>query len=193
MPRAYNPNQICRMLSVGRDTVMRWLKDGKLRSYQIPFSNHRKVLHDDLEAFCKEHGMHFAFEPLVRLPNKREMAKSVIACGIDPSMSRQLKKLLNEEGFDLIVVEDVEQVFAMASRDKVFGVLLDMAIGRRAVMLAGKQVAGMKRRIMQVALVYADQEDESQERASDFFTVVHQPADVSRVAQLLTASRRPNQ
>jgi excisionase family DNA binding protein len=190
MPRAFNPNQICKMLSVGRDTVTKWLNEGVLRSYVIPFSNHRKVLHDDLEQFCKEHGLAFAFEPLAELPRKHRKRKAVVACGIEPQMAKQLKPLI-ETCCDFVTVEHVEQVFAMAQRDKVCGICLDMALGRRRVLMAGKQILGMRREIMRCVLVYANHEDEAEESAYDTFNVViAMPADVNRLAQVLTASRQ---
>src|SRR5882672_10738013 len=103
MPRAYNILQAAKMLSVARPVVLGWIDNGQLRAYRIPFTTRRKILHDDLEAFCREHGISFAFEPLRALP-RNVTRKAAVLVGLDPSMVKQLRPLLEDQHVDAIVI-----------------------------------------------------------------------------------------
>jgi two-component system response regulator RpaA len=52
--RVYTTGQIAKMLSMAPRTISRFIDDGKLKGFQIPGSNHRRVAHNDLITFCKE-------------------------------------------------------------------------------------------------------------------------------------------
>jgi excisionase family DNA binding protein len=189
MQRAFNPGQIGRMLGVSTSLVQRWIDEGKLPGYKIPFTRRRKVLAEDLQAFCKEHDMGHLFEPLRPL-GKQIKRRTVLLCGMDPSIISQLTPHLGELRVDAMIVPNRFELIAIACNRKVIGVAVDFAIGKGHAIEAGLAMAAHQREMQRVGLVYAEGFDKEDAVHDAFNVLLCYPFRAHKLAELLTLSRR---
>jgi excisionase family DNA binding protein len=187
MQRAFDPGQIARMLGVGRSLVTKWIDTGKLPGYLVPYTKRRKVRYKDLEAFCKEHGLGHLFDPMRPL-GKYLKRKTVLLCGVDPSLVRRLEPILDAVQTTAVIVADCFDVASLAIHKKVLGVAVDMALGRETAMEVGRSLSHIRNETNRVALVYGNEPRGAVEKV--FNVVVSYPFKPEELAEMLTLTRR---
>jgi hypothetical protein len=188
MQRAFNPGEISKMIGVSTSLIVKWIDQGKLRGYKIPFTSRRKVTARDLEQFCKDHGLSHLFEPL-RPIGKKIKRRTVLLCGFDPSLIKQLAPYLEEVRVDSLTVANTFDLMGLAVNKKVIGVAVDLAIGKTHAIEAGMAMAGLKRELQRVALLYAQPEDN--DPIYDAYNIQLQfPFHPQELAEMLTLGRR---
>lgn len=55
--RVYTIHEAAKLCKVAPRTVSKWFDSGRLRGYRIPGSQDRRIPHEYLVRFLKEHGM----------------------------------------------------------------------------------------------------------------------------------------
>jgi two-component system response regulator RpaA len=55
--RAYTTGEVAKLCQVNRQTVCRWFDTGKIRGFRLPPHQDRRIRHDELVRFLKEHGL----------------------------------------------------------------------------------------------------------------------------------------
>lgn len=63
MKSAYTTGQVAKLLDVSIQTVIRWAESGRLPSYRIPGSTHRRIRGDALAFFISDNGLNFVATP----------------------------------------------------------------------------------------------------------------------------------
>ena len=55
--KTYTTGQVAKLCDVSGRTVAKWVDLGRLKGYRIPCSLDRRIPHEDLVSFLKDHGM----------------------------------------------------------------------------------------------------------------------------------------
>ena len=86
MKEYFNITDVSRVLGVARSTILSWIREGKVRGFQLPGGNHR-IRREDLVKFMKEYGI-----PLG--PLEQSEAKRVLVVDDDISILEILQEYL---------------------------------------------------------------------------------------------------
>lgn len=179
------------MLGVSRTLVVRWIDTNKLPGYRVPFTKRRKVRSCDLQKFCKDNGLSELFDPLKSLA-KNIKQRTVLLCGVDPTMARQLDGLMADLKVDTRVVVNPFDIMALAIHKKIIGVAVDMGIGREPAFEIGKRLKSLEKEMQTVGLVYGDEDSfpETKQAKQVYNCVIEYPFAVNELAEMLTLGRR---
>lgn len=110
--------QVAKICNVAPRTVSKWFDSGQLRGYKIPGSKDRRIPVDQLLCFMHAHGM--PTDELKLGPDR------ILVIDNDVVFATTLKKVLEGEGFDVIVADAAFEAGALVQRAKPNFVLMDV-------------------------------------------------------------------
>ena len=55
--KVYTSGQVGKICNVSPRTVSKWIDNDRLKGYELPYSHDRRVVHDDLITFMRDHGL----------------------------------------------------------------------------------------------------------------------------------------
>ncbi|KEA62825.1 response regulator receiver domain protein (CheY-like) [Marinobacterium lacunae] len=91
---------IAKLCDVNLRTVIRWIDRGALKGFKLPGRGNNRVKVEDFIAFLNENGMPIPSE-LAGEGNRR-----VLVIDDEPAITRVIRRILQAEGYDVIIAND---------------------------------------------------------------------------------------
>jgi len=121
-PKYYTTFQVAKYLGVSLPTVVNWVKSGLLDAHRTP-GGHRRIAHNDVIAFAREHNYPLARE----LMDAGNTARKVLVVDDEPDFSEMVKEyLVAKGGFDVEVADSGFQAGIAVARFKPDVILIDI-------------------------------------------------------------------
>lgn len=106
-------------LSVSRQTLWRWVKEGKINAIRLP-SGRFRISSEDLKSFLKKHG--------IQDPEKKDHDNRILIVDDDPKIQKLLKKIVSTKGYPVETAADGFEAGIKVMQFKPNVVVLDLMI-----------------------------------------------------------------
>jgi excisionase family DNA binding protein len=119
--RNLTTGQVAKYCGVNHRTVLRWIKEGYIKAYQLPGRGDNRVKVEDCLAFFRQHEIPIP-EELVDFGQ----ADKILIIEDDETMAKLMKKILVGSGYEVQIVTDSFQAGAMLTTFRPHALILDL-------------------------------------------------------------------
>jgi excisionase family DNA binding protein len=112
---------VAKKLSVSRQTLWRWVKEGKINAIRLP-SGRFRISSEDLKLFLKKHG--------IQDPDKKDHENRILIVDDDPKIQKLLKNIVVQRGYPVETAADGFEAGIKVMQFKPNVVVLDLMIPR---------------------------------------------------------------
>lgn len=168
----YRTGQIAQMLGVTRESVRRWLVQGRMPHRIVPGTLRRRVHQDDLITFLVQNGY----------------LQEAQALGWEPSLVLVgLEKSLTTPGLRIHYASTLLEAGELLATRAPLAVGIDFRLGRRQCLEAGKYIQARWPKVRRLALVYEDELSYLENAVGAYDRLLHQPIDSAQLANAMGA------
>jgi excisionase family DNA binding protein len=119
--RNLTTGQVAKYCGVNHRTVLRWIKEGYIKAYQLPGRGDNRVKAEDCVAFFRQHEIPIP-EELVDFNHEDK----ILIIEDDETMAKLMKKILMHSGYEVQVVTDSFQAGATLTTFRPQALILDL-------------------------------------------------------------------
>lgn len=106
IPDVFSTHSAARFCRVTPMTIIRWIEEGRIKAYKTP-GGHRRIMHADLEDFCRRAGIPMQWEERV----ESDETPRVLIVDDDPSVVDTILDALMDTGNEGLSVETTDNAF----------------------------------------------------------------------------------